>query len=107
MGFVVHTLHDVFGRDAEQGTTDPDWIATCAEHGWVAISRDRLRHPGERDAVERHRAKVFRIARSARTGDEMIACLTANIHRIVQASRKPGPFIYRVDRTRIERVWPP
>jgi hypothetical protein len=106
MGFVVHTLFDVYGKDAEQGTKDPEWIKDCGTRGWVALCRDKLRHPGERTTIERYGTRVFSIGRSARNADRQIDYLRANINRIVKQARKPGPYIYRVDRDRIERLWP-
>jgi len=105
MGFVVHPLYEVY-PDAEEGTEDPDWIADSAARGWIVLCRDKLRHPGERPAIERHRARVFRVARSAKNSDQQIEYIGNNIHRITQRARRPGPFIYRIDRNRIEKMWP-
>jgi PIN like domain len=104
---VVRTLFEVYGAEAEMGTKDPEWIKDCAAHGWVAICRDKLRHDNEKALVIEHGTKIFRVARSAKNADAQIAYLKTNIHRIVQACRKPGPFIFRVDPKRIEPIIAP
>lgn len=105
-GHEVKTLFEVYGREAEQGTQDPEWIKDCVANGWVALTRDKLRHPGERELIVAHGAKVFRVAKKARTGPDQIRFVLSNLNRIVQRSRKPGPFIYRIDEKRVTRIWP-
>jgi hypothetical protein len=107
MGYEVHTLYDVYGAEAEQGTKDPEWIRDCGKNGRVVVCRDKLRHDNEKELVKEHGTKVFRIARSAKNADQMIAYLQTNKHRIVQASRKRGPFIYRVEANSIVPIMAP
>jgi hypothetical protein len=105
LGFVVYAIFDVY-PDTEESERDPDWISEQTRLGRVLICRDKLRHPGERDAVMQNSARMFRVGNSARNGTEQGEYLANNIHRIVQRSQKPGPYIYRVDRDRIVKVFP-
>lgn len=105
LGYTVHPMFEVYPK-TEQSEQDPDWIREQTEAGRVLICRDQLRHPGEKEAVLEHGARMFRVARSAKNGVEQGDYLSNNINRIVQRARKPGPYIYRVDRNGIEKVFP-
>lgn len=106
MGFVVHPLYVVYGPEAEQSKEDPDWIPDAAKRGWVILCRDKLRHEGERPAIEKSKARVFRVGRSARNADEQIVYIKNNIQTIVRRAQHPGPYIYRIDRKGLEKVYP-
>lgn len=105
LGFVARALFEEY-PDKEESERDPDWIREQTMLGRVLVCRDKLRHPGEKDAVIEHSARMFRVANSAKNGDKQAEYLANNIHRIVQRSRKPGPYIYRVDRVGITKVFP-
>ena len=51
-------------------------------------------------------ARIFRIAESALKATEQLEYVQANIHRIERWARKDGPFICRIDRDGIEKVYP-
>lgn len=106
LGYTVHAMFEVY-PETEESEKDPDWIREQSELGRVLLCRDYLRHPGEREAVEEHRARMFRVGRSAKNAEGQIRYIQNNINRIEQRSRKPGPYIYRVDEKRIEKVFPP
>ncbi len=92
--------------DTEESENDPDWIQEQTRKGRVLVCRDKLRHPGEKEAVRQTGARMFRVASKAKNADDEIRYLKNNINRIEQRSRKSGPYIYRVDEKRIERVFP-
>jgi len=50
--------------------------------------------------------QVFAIGNQHLTGPQMAARYTTNIHRILQRSRKPGPFVDIVQADRVQRRWP-
>jgi len=51
--------------------------------------------------------RVFALPNANLTGPEMAARFDANLHRILQRSRKRGPFVDVVHPSRLERRWPP
>jgi PIN like domain len=105
-GFIVHPLYEVYGEDAEQGVKDPDWIKDSARNGWPCICRDKLRHSDERAAVEEHAARIFRVTKSAINADQQIELILKHITKIERLARKPGPYIYRIERSNVVRVYP-
>lgn len=65
-----------------------------------------VRNADEQEALVNSHLRVFAIANQHLTGPEMAEYLTTNINRIVQRSRKRGPFVEVVYRDRVERRWP-
>lgn len=106
LGFVVHPLFEVYGGEAEQTTKDPDWIADSAREGWACLCRDKLRHARERETVTIHSARIFRVAKSARTAEEQTALIRKHIVKIERLARKPGPYIYRIEWSDVVKVYP-
>jgi endo-1,4-beta-D-glucanase Y len=92
--------------DTEEREKDPDWIREQTTLGRVLLTRDKLRHAGEKSAVAQHAARMFLVAGSAKSGAEQARYIENNIDRIIQRCRKTGPFIYRIDAGGIERVFP-
>jgi hypothetical protein len=58
----------------------------------------------EREAVKAHRVRCFCLANQSLAGDEMAARFLANLDAIERACGEPGPFIYAVHETRIEKL---
>ena len=106
MGFEVVTLWEAYGPAIEQRLDDDVWIVEQAEAGRILLTRDRLRLPRHRDAILRSGARVFRVARGAQNVELQIAWVTTNVHRIIQRSRKGGPFIDVILEKTVERDWP-
>jgi PIN like domain len=108
LGFTVHTMAEVYPGGEDQSVVDARWIADADRAGWVALTKDEriFRNPEEQGALVRGRLRVFAIANQHLTGPEMAGYLTTNINRIVQRSRKRGPFVYVVYRESVERRWP-
>src|SRR5207244_3926566 len=107
LGHVVHTMAEVYpGRDEE--VKDVEWIRDVAQAGWVAFTKDEriTRYPEEQDALASSNLRVFAIGNQRLTGPQMAAYYLANIHRIVQRSRKQGPFVDIVHPASVERRWP-
>jgi hypothetical protein len=50
--------------------------------------------------------RVFALDNANIAGDEMAQRFQVNLHRIVQRTRKPGPFVDVVHKDRVERRWP-
>jgi hypothetical protein len=65
----------------------------------------RIRYTrAEREAVEAHRVRRFCLANQNVAGDEMAARFLSNLDAIERACQEPGPFIYAVHQTRIEKL---
>src|SRR5215467_12603748 len=107
-GLVVHTLAEVYGERAAQETPDTAWIALAAQRGWVVLTKDDhiRRRPAERQAIETGKVRVFCLTNAGLTFAEQANYFVTNRFRIIQASRKPGPYLYGVYRHRIRKLWP-
>ena len=107
-GFVVHTLASVFGEERGQHVVDEDWIAHAGAKGWVVLTKDDAirRRPLELAAIERFRVQVFCLTNAGLRGDQQRDRFLANIYRITQRARKPGPWICGVYEDRIAQIWP-
>lgn len=109
VGYVVHTMWDVYGRDAEQHVADVQWITEGATRGWVLLSKDaKMRHRTlELEAIESSSARVFLLTNQQLTGAEQVEIYLNNINRIVRLSRKPGPCVYGIYRDYVSLLWAP
>ncbi len=87
VGLTVRTLAEVYGEVRAQAVEDTEWIFLAAEMGWVVLCKDDhiRRRPAERQSLLDGNVRVF--------------CLTnagvRNRFRIIQAARKPGPYVLR------------
>jgi hypothetical protein len=108
VGLVAHTLAEVYGEQAAQETEDTAWIRLAARRGWVVLTKDdHIRgRPAERQASEDGKVRVFCLTNAGLTFAEQASYFVANRFRIIQASRKPGPYLYGVYQDRIRRLWP-
>lgn len=89
-------------HDAHFGptTSDEEWIAAVAKHGWVAVSRDsQIRYkPNERDAVRAANLRllvVVGIATHSELAENFVRTL-ARIERFLRTNKPP--FIAKVYR---------
>jgi hypothetical protein len=108
LGYVVYSMADVYPDGEDQRVADAQWIAEADERGWVVLSKDEriTRRPDEQAALAASQLRVFALGTQSMTGPEMAARYVANIHRMVQRSRKPGPFVDIVRPDSVERRWP-
>jgi len=108
VGLTVHTLADVFGEEAAQETEDVTWIRLAATRGWVVLCKDdRIRRrPAERQALMDGKVRVFCLTNASLGFADQAAYFVGNRFRIIQAARKPGPYLYGVYRDGISRLWP-
>lgn len=106
MGFEVVTLWEAYGPAIEQTLDDDVWIIEQSKAGRVLLTRDELRLGRHREAIRTSEARVFRVGRGARNVELQIRWVSTNIHRIVQRSRRRGPFIDVVREKTVERDWP-
>lgn len=87
---------------------DETWIEEQTALGLVLLTKDkrirRLRK--EHEAVERAGARMFSLPKGTMTGPEQAERFYVSRHRIIQRSRKRGPYIYAVQESRLELVYP-
>jgi hypothetical protein len=107
-GLIVRTLTDVYGEQLAQQTDDATWLALAGERGWVVLCKDDhiRRRPAELQAMAEGKVRVFCLTNAQLTFAEQAERFIANRHRIIQASRKPGPYVYGVYQDRIDKLWP-
>jgi len=105
----VHTLASVYGEQQAQRVSDEEWITLAGARRWIVLTKDDAirRRPAELEAVERHGARVFCLTSANLRGDQQLARFLGNVHRIVQRSRRPGPWICGVYDHRVAQIWPP
>lgn len=107
-GFTARTLASVYGEDEAQNVEDEVWLQLAGERQWVVLTKDDAirRRPAELAAVAEHTVKMFCLTNANLRGDEQLQRFLTNIHRIVQRSLKPGPWICGVYEKRIAQIWP-
>ena len=107
-GLTVHTLTEVYGEEAAQAVEDTTWLALAAERGWAVLCKDDhiRRRPAERQSLMEGNVRVFCLTNGRLTFADQASYLLANRFRIIQACRKPGPYVYGVYRDHIARLWP-
>jgi PIN like domain len=108
VGLTVRTLADIYGEEAAQETEDTEWIRLAAEHGWIVLCKDERirRRPAERDALIEGRVRVFCLTNANLSFADQAGYFMTNRFRIIQAARKPGPYLYGVYKDSIARLWP-
>ena len=108
LGYVVHSMADVYPDGEDQRVADTQWIADADERGWVVLTKDEriTRRPNEQAALAASQLRVFALGTKNMTGPEMAERYVANINRIVQRSRKERPFVDIVHPDSVERRWP-
>lgn len=89
---------DLYGEELSQSLEDPPWIEDATELGYVVLTKDfeSLRKGEELQTIKRVGARVFALASAQLLGPQQLQCFLNNKHRILRASRKPGPFLYKV-----------
>jgi hypothetical protein len=108
IGHVVHTMAEVYPSGRDEKVKDVEWIRDVDRAGWVVLTKDECitRYPEEQEALVRSTLRVFAIGNQHLTGPQMAAYYVANINRIIQRSRKRGPFVEIVYPGSVERRWP-
>jgi PIN like domain len=91
----VHTLSSVYGEDAGQQVADVRWLADAGRNHWIVLMKDDAirRRPAERDALTEACVRAFCLTNAHLRATEQTARFVENRHRILQAARKPGPYI--------------
>ena len=108
LGIVVRTEHDVFG-DREVPVADEEWLKRAGREGWIVFSKDtKIRYRSrETEALVQYGVRAFVLSSGNLTGPEQAECFVRNIEAITAAAQQPGPFVYAVRRSAIERLSSP
>ena len=88
----------VYGEGAEETIGDETWLRYCGERGLLVLTKDdRIRRrPLELEAVKRFGVKVGCLTSASLTGPQQVQRIMANINRIEQRWRRPGPWIVAI-----------
>ncbi len=105
-GLRLTTLTEHYGIPQDEAVTDEEWLQLAGEHGWVVFMKDtRIRYNrAEREAVQAHRVRCFCLSSQSLSGHAMVGRFLDNLDAITRACDEPGPFIYAVHASRIERL---
>src|SRR5215472_4607333 len=107
-GLIVHTLAEIYGEEHAQAVVDTEWIALAAHRGLVVLCKDDhiRRRPAERQSLLEGNVRVFCLTNAGLTFADQVDYFLANRFRILQACKKPGPYVYGVYQDRITKLWP-
>ena len=107
-GFVVETLRSLYGEQRAQDIDDEEWIPECVGLGFVLLTKDDAirRYPPARDAALAVAARIFCLPNASLDGPHIHERFLANLNRIVQRARHPGPYMYAVDPDGLRLLWP-
>lgn len=99
-------MREHYGEALGQLTADPDWIRLVAERGWIGFHKDAAirRNDIERATVIKYEARLFCVPRADLLAVDLAARFTVNLPAIERAATEPGPFIYGVHPSNIERL---
>jgi hypothetical protein len=105
-GLELVTLSERYGIPADETVPDDQWLREAGERGEAVFMKDaRIRYrSAEKAALVTYAVRCFCLTGGNLTGDEMAACFLDNLDAITTACTEPGPFLYAVQRRRIERL---
>lgn len=72
----------------------------------MALTKDAAIARDHADAPARSTLRVVALDNANVTGPEMAQRDRVNLARILRRSRTPGPYVYVISATNIERRWP-
>jgi hypothetical protein len=105
-GFEVVLMSELYPHGADQLIGDDAWIADVSARGWVALTKDARIIRAHQEALRASTLRVFALDNANVPGDEMARRFQANLNRILQRARKPGPYVDIVHKDRVEQRWP-
>ena len=106
-GLQLITLAEHYGVPADESVIDEEWLALAGKSGWAVFMKDtRIRYnAAERSAVIRHSVQCFCLTSQSLSAHDMARRFLDNLDAITEACNgDPGPFIYAVHSTKIERL---
>jgi hypothetical protein len=106
-GVDVVLMSDLYPYGLDQEIDDERWIADVSLLGYIAVTKDSRILRDHRGALERSTLRLFAIDSARMTGKEMAARVDLHLNRILRRARKPGPYFYVIQSSRIELGWRP
>lgn len=105
-GLRLVTLSERYGIPTDEIVADHQWLAEAGQRGEAVFMKDtRIRYqPAEKAAITEHSIRCFCLTGGNLNGDAMAACFLDNLDAITAACAEPGPFVFAVQRRRIERL---
>jgi hypothetical protein len=105
-GLRLITLSERYGIPADETVPDHQWLRDAGERGEAVFMKDaRIRcQPAEKAALLAHAVRCFCLTGGNLTGEAMAKCFLDNLDAITAACVDPGPFLFAVQRRRIERL---
>ena len=105
-GLRLVTLAEHYGVPQDEAIADEEWLELAGTSGWVVLMKDtRIRYNlAEREAVKQHSVQAFCLSNQNLPSDDMASRFLDNLEAIANATTEPGPFIFAVHETRIERL---
>lgn len=99
-------MREHYGEGRAQLVSDHEWIALVAERNWIGFNKDAAirRNAVERQTVINTGARLFCVPRADILAEDVAARFISNIAAIARAAQSPGPFIYTVHPTGIDRM---
>ena len=106
-GMSLVTIAEHYGDEVSEAVEDEIWMLEAAGNGWPVFCCDakhrKRRRPAERAALLESGLREF-ILNGNVLARENVTRVLANLEAIATACTRPGPFVYRVHPTRIERL---
>lgn len=105
-GLRLATLTEHYGRPAGESVGDVDWLTEAGGRGWVVLMKDERiwRRAVEKAALVNAGVRAFVITRGDLSAEQMAQRFLANIEAIAAACVEPGPLVFAVQQTRIDRL---
>jgi hypothetical protein len=105
-GLDVVLMSDLYPDGADQRVGDDQWIREVSALGMVALTKDVAIVRAHVDALRASTLRVFALPNANLTGPEMARRFEVNLHRILQRSRRGGPFVDVIEPSTVSRRWP-
>ncbi|MYJ42928.1 MAG: hypothetical protein F4076_10915 [Acidimicrobiaceae bacterium] len=109
-GYEALPMADAYPDGTDQRISDPEWITRADTEGWVALTKDPSIIRDHRDVPAETRLRIFafnlRVQQCEPDRTEMVARLDANLNRILQRARKPGPHLWMITPDGLQLRWP-
>ncbi len=105
-GLRLTTLAEHYGVPQDEDVADVEWLELAGRNGWTVFLKDaRIRsRTVERQALQRFEVRAFCITRQDLTAAQMAERYLRHLPAITRACTQPGPFIYAVQESRIDRL---
>ena len=104
-GLHLVTLAEHYGMPHDQSVKDVDWLKMAGVNGYVVFMKDEAirTNAHERAVVQQFLVRCFCVTRQGLSAAEMARRFIDNLDAITRACESPGPFIYAVQKARIDQ----